>query len=112
MRRTGFGAVAAEKSGVLVVNKPASLRDCNEKIFATHFPQCCPPHLVTANSGLLRAFARHGADLFGSDSERVAAASAALERDLASTFVAFVRFAKDHNPNFRFRLGAERPPSP
>ena len=47
---------AAEKEGVLVVNKPASLRDCNEKIFSTHFPECCPAHLVTANSRLLRAF--------------------------------------------------------
>jgi glutathione synthase len=47
---------AAEKHGALVVNKPASLRDCNEKIFATHFPQCCPPHLVSADASLLKAF--------------------------------------------------------
>lgn len=33
----------AERAGTLVVNKPQSLRDCNEKLFATHFPQCCPP---------------------------------------------------------------------
>ena len=47
---------SAEREGVLVVNKPASLRDCNEKMFATEFPQCCPPHLVTANAGQLRTF--------------------------------------------------------
>ena len=28
----------AEQAGTLVVNKPASLRDCNEKYFATLFP--------------------------------------------------------------------------
>jgi glutathione synthase len=28
---------AAEKLGTLVVNKPQSLRDCNEKVFATEF---------------------------------------------------------------------------
>ena len=28
----------AERAGVLVVNKPQSLRDCNEKLFATLFP--------------------------------------------------------------------------
>ena len=31
---------AAEEEGVLVVNKPASLRDCNEKVFATRFRDC------------------------------------------------------------------------
>ena len=47
---------AAERAGVLVVNKPQSLRDCNEKIFATQFPQCCPPVLVSKSHALLRAF--------------------------------------------------------
>lgn len=47
---------AAEKSGTLIVNKPSSLRDCNEKIFATQFPQCCPEVLVSANDQLLRQF--------------------------------------------------------
>lgn len=28
----------AERAGALVANKPQSLRDANEKIFATHFP--------------------------------------------------------------------------
>ncbi len=32
----------AERAGVLIVNKPQSLRDCNEKLFATLFPQCTP----------------------------------------------------------------------
>lgn len=46
----------AEKLGTLVVNKPQSLRDCNEKIFATHFPQCCPPVLVSRSAKKLRGF--------------------------------------------------------
>lgn len=37
----------AERAGVKVVNKPRSLRDCNEKIFASHFPQCCVPTRVS-----------------------------------------------------------------
>ena len=36
----------AETAGVLVINKPRSLRDANEKFFALNFPQCCPPTLV------------------------------------------------------------------
>ena len=47
---------AAEREGVKVINKPSSLRDCNEKVFATGFPQCCPPFLVTSNNLLLREF--------------------------------------------------------
>jgi len=38
------------------VNNPQSLRDCNEKLFATQFPECCPPFLVAADSPHLKAF--------------------------------------------------------
>lgn len=47
---------AAEKHGCLVVNKPQSLRDCNEKVFATQFPQCCPEVLVSRKASHLRKF--------------------------------------------------------
>ena len=51
----------AEKSGVLVVNKPQSLRDANEKLFTTWFPQCCVPMLVSRNVKDIRAFVdQHG----------------------------------------------------
>lgn len=46
----------AEAEGVLVVNRPASLRDCNEKFFATAFPQCCPPLIISRRADQLRAF--------------------------------------------------------
>lgn len=46
----------AERDGCLVVNKPQSLRDCNEKIFATRFPQCCPPLLVSRDCIRLKDF--------------------------------------------------------
>lgn len=55
----------AEAEGVLVVNRTDSLRDCNEKLFAAHFPQCCPPLLVSRRAELLRAFhAEHGDVIF------------------------------------------------
>jgi glutathione synthase len=47
---------AAEKHGTLVVNKPQSLRDCNEKVFATEFPQCTPPLLVSRSLKRLKGF--------------------------------------------------------
>ena len=45
-----------EQQGVLIVNKPGSLRDCNEKLFATNFPQCCPPLIVSADQTRLKEF--------------------------------------------------------
>lgn len=47
---------AAEREGSLIVNKPQSLRDCNEKVFATQFPQCCPPVIVSSNAQVLKQF--------------------------------------------------------
>ncbi len=46
----------AAAEGVLVVNAPRSLRDFNEKLFALHFPDCCPPTLVTSQPALLHGF--------------------------------------------------------
>lgn len=46
----------AERDGVLVVNKPQSLRDANEKFFTLNFPQCCPPTLVTKDMARLKDF--------------------------------------------------------
>jgi glutathione synthase len=46
----------AEQEGVLVVNRTRSVRDCNEKLFATEFPQCCSPTLVASRADLLRDF--------------------------------------------------------
>ena len=37
----------AERLVVLVVNHPQALRDFNEKLFTSFFPQCSPPTLVT-----------------------------------------------------------------
>ena len=56
---------AAERRGTLVVNKPQSLRDCNEKVFATQFPRCTPPLLVSRDQNRLKNFlAEHGDVVF------------------------------------------------
>ncbi len=53
----------AEREGTLVVNRPSSLRDCNEKLFATQFPECCPPVLVTRRADLLKQFHQEQGDV-------------------------------------------------
>ncbi|MDN3555988.1 glutathione synthase [Halomonas maura] len=51
----------AEREGVLVVNPTRALLECNEKLFAQQFPQCCAPTLVSCREAELRAFhAEHG----------------------------------------------------
>jgi len=54
---------AALEQGCLAVNHPRSLRDCNEKLFATRFPDCCPPLLVSANMTLLKNFHKEQGDV-------------------------------------------------
>ena len=46
----------AHRCGTIVVNDPRSLRDCNEKFYATQFPQCCPPVLIASDAEKLKAF--------------------------------------------------------
>ncbi|MCC7258742.1 MAG: glutathione synthase [Gammaproteobacteria bacterium] len=51
----------AAQEGSLVLNRPASLRDINEKAFTAWFPQCCPDTLITRSMADMRAFlAEHG----------------------------------------------------
>ena len=53
----------AEREGSLIVNRPASLRDANEKMFIAHFPECCTPMLVTRNTSLIRQFINEQGDV-------------------------------------------------
>ena len=53
----------AEQAGVLVVNRPQSLRDCNEKYFATQFSQYTPPTVVSRRPDILREFAKEQRDI-------------------------------------------------
>jgi glutathione synthase len=46
----------AEENGTLVINKAASLRDCNEKLFTRYFPQCCVESRVSRNPQRLIEF--------------------------------------------------------
>jgi len=46
----------AEKKGLLVINRSDSIRACNEKLFATWFPQYCPETLVTRDQERIKTF--------------------------------------------------------
>ncbi|WP_299729529.1 glutathione synthase [uncultured Endozoicomonas sp.] len=53
----------AQAAGTLIVNNPRSIRDCNEKMFATLFPQCTPPVMVSRSPRLLKEFAEEHGDV-------------------------------------------------
>lgn len=45
-----------ERAGSRVVNRPQALRDCNEKLFALEFPDCCAPSIVARDADAVRQF--------------------------------------------------------
>ena len=46
----------AKAAGVLVVNDPKAIRDCNEKLFATWFSEYMSPTIVTSKQAHIRQF--------------------------------------------------------
>jgi len=46
----------AEQQGALVVNKPSALRDMNEKVYTSWFPECAPPTLITRSMKEMKSF--------------------------------------------------------
>ncbi|MBQ4890554.1 glutathione synthase [Shewanella sp. MMG014] len=53
----------AEEEGVLIVNKPQSLRDANEKLFTAWFPEFTPETVVTRDAKRIRAFLAEKGDI-------------------------------------------------
>ena len=46
----------AEENGVLIVNKPQSLRDMNEKVYTAWFPECTPSTLISRSMAEIKLF--------------------------------------------------------
>ncbi len=46
----------AEENGTLIINKAASLRDCNEKLYTRYFPQCCVESRISRDPRKLLEF--------------------------------------------------------
>lgn len=53
----------AEDEGTLIVNKPQSLRDANEKLFTSWFAEHIPPTLVTRSDAKIRQFYQEHKDI-------------------------------------------------
>lgn len=53
----------AEEQGVLIVNKPQSLRDANEKLFTAWFSEFTPETIVTRDAVRIRTFYQEKGDI-------------------------------------------------
>ncbi|CAM5184834.1 ATP-grasp domain-containing protein [Alishewanella longhuensis] len=53
----------AEDAGTLIINKPQSLRDANEKLYTSWFSQYTPKTLVSRDLGRLKAFYQQEQDV-------------------------------------------------
>lgn len=53
----------AEQAGTLIVNKPGSLRNANEKLFTHQFPDCTVPTLVSRNKHQFKQFLTQNKDI-------------------------------------------------
>lgn len=53
----------AEAQGLTVLNNPSSLRDANEKLFTTWFPQCCAKTLIASDAKQLTNFVENEGEI-------------------------------------------------
>ncbi|WP_261816006.1 glutathione synthase [Vibrio gallicus] len=53
----------AEEKGTLIVNKPQSLRDCNEKLYTAWFAELTPTTIVTRKAEKIKAFQEQHGDV-------------------------------------------------
>jgi len=60
---TGFLLERAEAEGVLVVNRPAGVRNASEKLYTAWFTQCCAPMRVSRDKQVLEEFLREHGDI-------------------------------------------------
>ena len=70
----------AEAEGVLVVNRPAALRQVNEKLYTAWFSQCTPPTLVASRAAPIREFAAEQGDIILKPLDMMGGASVFLVR--------------------------------
>ncbi len=52
-----------QEAGTLVINHPTSLRNANEKLFATNFSECIPPFVISKNSLIINEFINKYSDV-------------------------------------------------
>jgi glutathione synthase len=90
----------AEAEGVLVINKPSSLRDANEKMFTAWFPQCCPPTLVSRDATRIREFLAEHREIILKPLDGMGGASIFYVREHDSNLSVILEVMTQHGQRF------------
>lgn len=90
----------AERRGALVVNKPQSLRDCNEKLFTAWFPELTPPTIVTRRAEQIRAFHEQHRDIILKPLDGMGGASIFRVRDDGNNLGVIIETLTQHGSQF------------
>ena len=90
----------AENSGVFVTNKPQAIRDANEKLYATWFPNLCPETLVTKNISNLKSFHGEQKDIIIKPLDGMGGSSIFRVRDKDSNASVIFETMTEHNKRF------------
>jgi glutathione synthase len=90
----------AESMGALVVNKPQSLRDANEKLFTAWFPQCCAETLVTREPRRIRDFLAEQGEIILKPLDGMGGASIFHCRQGDSNLSVILEIMTEHNSRY------------
>lgn len=90
----------AERRGALVVNKPQSLRDCNEKLFTAWFADLTPPTIVTRRAEQIRAFHEQHRDIILKPLDGMGGASIFRVRDDGTNLGVIIETLTQHGQQF------------
>ncbi len=90
----------AARQGVMVVNNPRSLRDANEKIFCTRFPELMAPTLISRDRSLLRDFLRQHGEIILKPLHNMGGASIFLIRQGEPNLSVILETMTDHGQHF------------
>ncbi|GAB3297634.1 glutathione synthase [Pseudidiomarina andamanensis] len=90
----------AERRGALVVNKPQSLRDCNEKLFTAWFSDLTPPTIVTRRAEQIRAFHEQHRDIILKPLDGMGGASIFRVRDDGTNLGVIIETLTHHGQQF------------
>jgi|TARA_R110002020_G_scaffold338186_6_gene553572 glutathione synthase len=90
----------AERRGALVVNRPQSLRDCNEKLFTAWFPELTPPTIVTRRAEQIRAFHKEHRDIILKPLDGMGGASIFRVREDGTNLGVIIETLTNHGHQF------------
>ena len=90
----------AERRGALVINKPQSLRDCNEKLYTAWFPDLTPPTIVTRRAEQIRAFHAEHQDIILKPLDGMGGASIFRVREDGTNLGVIIETLTEHGQRF------------